>query len=61
MSSLSLQNRDSQATCSPSPLVGEGREGGSVNGLQFTSIGSAVGGACSPTRGERERGRRATL
>ena len=36
MSSLSLQNRDSQATCSPSPPLGGGGGGGVGKGVQVT-------------------------
>ena len=43
------------STNSPSPLVGEGREGGEsqILSLRFTPLRSAKGRSCSPTKGER--------
>jgi len=42
---------------SPSPLVGEGREGGERQALslRFTPLRARNASACSPTRGERKR------
>jgi hypothetical protein len=44
-----------RVTSSPSPLMGEGREGGEPqNAVSAATPLGAAGGACSPTRGERE-------